>query len=451
MKKLFTLITVLITISLIGIIVLQVLWIRDSLNLNTDQARENLEIAMFDVQAELQEERSQFIETPVPKNLVTPLEDGSLFFKAPTIAERYTPFRLYEKLKKSFEKHRLRNTKFEFAVTNKSNDFDYELQSAQFENRFGQALEDKENNLIFYWPLNEVEGSDAENLMPQETLVIVISDFKKDIFKGISWMIACAIIFTLIILSAFYITLRALLNQKKLSEIKSDFINNMTHELKTPIATISLAASAIRKPQVMSSPDKFDYFSSVIIEESKRMNLQVETILQAALLDRNEVKLNLQPYAVNDAIKKMVDHFNLQITNKNGEVRLDLNATEDLIQADDVHFTNLLNNLVDNAIKYSKDDVPPVIRISTLNKPQRIIIQIEDNGIGMNKETQNKIFEKFYRAHTGNVHNVKGFGLGLSYVKTLVDAHGGKVNVDSSYGKGSTFTLEFPLSKDQSS
>ena len=446
MKKLFTIITVLITLSLIGIIVLQVSWIRNSLRLRTEQTHENLEVAMYDVQTELQEERSSFIDLSTPKNLLTnPIDDGSLFFKAPTIAQRYTTFKLYDKLKKSFEKHRLKQTKFEFAVTSKSNDFDYELQSAQFEYRFNEALEDKENNLIFYWPIYELEGSETENLMPQETLIVVISDFKKDIFKSLGWMIAGAMLFTIIILAAFYITLRALLNQKKLSEIKSDFINNMTHELKTPIATISLAASAIRKPQVVANPEKFDYFSSVIIEESKRMNLQVETILQAALLDRNEVKLTMHPYSVNDAIKRMVEHFNLQINNKNGEVHLDLSATHDVIQADDVHFTNLLNNLLDNAIKYSKEDVPPSIHIRTSNKKHLILIDIEDNGIGMNKDTQQKIFEKFYRAHTGNVHNVKGFGLGLSYVKTLVDAHAGKISVESAVGKGSHFTLEFPI------
>lgn len=452
MKKLFTIITVLITLSLIGIILLQLSWIQQSLSALTEQTKENLEMAMLDVQLELQEERSSFTDlSTVQTILANPIDDSSLFFKAPTIAQRYTTFKLYEKLKKSFEKHHLKKPKFEFAVTSKSNDFNYELQSNQFEYRFNQALEDKENNLIFYWPIYELEGSETENLMPQETLVVVISDFKKDVFQSMGWMITGAIFFTLTIFAAFYITLRALLNQKKLSEIKSDFINNMTHELKTPIATVSLAASALRKSQVLNNPEKFDYFSSVILEESKRMNLQVETILQAALLDRNEVKLTLQPYSVNDAIQKVVDHFNLQITSKNGEVQLDLAAQQDIINADEVHFTNLLNNLLDNAIKYAKEDVAPVIKFKTLNKKDSIIIEIEDNGIGMNKDTLQKIFEKFYRAHTGNVHNVKGFGLGLSYVKTLVDAHAGRISVDSSLGKGSRFTLTFPVLSNTSS
>lgn len=451
MKKLFTIITVLITLSLIGIIVLQVSWIRNSLRLRTEQTRENLEVSMYDVQSELQEEKSKFIESHSPGNIIQlPVERGGLFFKVPTIAERYTTFKLFEKLKKSFEKHRLKQTKFEFAVYNKSNEYGYDLQTAQFENRFSEALEDKENNLIFYWPIYELEGSETENLMPAETLVVVISDFKKDIFKSLGWMIGGALLFTVIILAAFYITIRALLNQKKLSEIKSDFINNMTHELKTPIATINLAASAIRKPQVMSDPTRFEYFSGVIIEESKRMNLQVESILQAALLDRNEIKLSMRPYHVHEGIRTVVEHFSLQLNAKNGEMKLELDADNDMISADDIHFTNLLNNLVDNAIKYSKEDTPPSIHISTHNYSNKFILVIEDNGIGMNKETQSRIFEKFYRAHTGNVHNVKGFGLGLSYVKTLVDSHNGKINVESSVGKGSRFVLEVPLLKEES-
>lgn len=451
MKKLFTIITVLITLSLIGIIVLQVRLIRNTLQAKMDQTLEGLEISMLDVQTELQEEKSKFLEGTSPGNILQlPLEQGSLFFKAPTIAERYTTFKLYEKLKKSFEKHRLKQTKFEFAVYNKSNEYGYDLQTTQFEKKFSDALEDKVNNLIYYWPIYELEGSETENLMPAETLVIVVSDFKKDVFKSLGWMISGAVLFTLIILAAFYITIRALLNQKKLSEIKSDFINNMTHELKTPIATVNLAASAIRNPQVAKDSERLESFVSVIIDESKRMNQQVETILQAALLDRNEIKLAMIKYPVNDAIVHIADHFKLQMSTKNGEIKLDLKANPDVISADEVHFNNLLNNLIDNAIKYSKEDVPPIVHISTRNASNKIIIEFEDNGIGMNKDTQNKIFEKFYRAHTGNIHNVKGFGLGLSYVKTIVDTHHGKIHVESSTGKGSTFTLEFPLVKEGS-
>jgi len=173
------------------------------------------------------------------------------------------------------------------------------------------------------------------------------------------------------------------------------------------------------------------------------MNKQVETILQASLLERQEIQLNKVPMHVHQVIHGVLDNFRLQLEDRNGNTLLQLNAVEDLIAADEVHFTNLVSNLIDNAVKYSKENL--VIKIATTNTVRHIQIRIEDNGIGMNKETQKRIFEKFYRAHTGNVHNVKGFGLGLSYVKTMVDAHGGKIKVDSVPGKGTVFTIDMPL------
>jgi two-component system phosphate regulon sensor histidine kinase PhoR len=446
MKKLFTIITILITLSLIGIIVLQVSWIKNSLLIREEQTRENLEIAMYEIQATLQEEKSNFSSILTPNLLSEWKPDPTQpFLRVPSIAQRYTAFQMYDLLKKAFERHGMKQTRFEFAIVREDNNFGYDLQSAQFERRYEQALEDTLNHLVYYWPVNALEGSQAESLSPGETLIVVVSDFKKIIFRSLGWMITGAILFTIIILAAFFITLQALIRQKKLSEIKSDFINNMTHELKTPLATISLAADAIRSPQVRANDEKFAYFSGVIKEENKRMNRQVETILQAALLDRNEIQLSMKNLHVHEVIRHVLSHFELQLAEKNGTVQLDLMASDDKVRGDDVHFPNLMNNLVDNAIKYCKENVPPQVRISTRNSKKRLVVEIEDNGIGMNRETVSRIFEKFYRAHTGNIHNVKGFGLGLSYVKTLVDAHEGKISVESTPGKGSRFTLSFPL------
>ena len=253
--------------------------------------------------------------------------------------------------------------------------------------------------------------------------------------------------FTLIIVAAFFLTVSALLRQKKLSAIKNDFINNMTHEFKTPLATISLAVDALRNEKVSQDKEKSEYFSSIIKEENKRMNKHVETILQSALLDRQEVRLNLKPIHVHDVIRDVLENFTLQLQHKHGKAELNLNAANDLISADEVHFTNLISNLIDNAIKYSKDNQDLYLKISTLNTNRHLVFRIEDNGIGMSKESQRRIFEKFYRAHTGNIHNVKGFGLGLSYVKTMIDAHNGKIKVDSTLGKGTTFTIELHLAK----
>jgi two-component system phosphate regulon sensor histidine kinase PhoR len=284
------------------------------------------------------------------------------------------------------------------------------------------------------------ELNDAD---PFETLSIVIPDYKAVVMKQMRWMICGVIFFTLVIVSAFYVTVSTLLKQKKLSEIKNDFINNMTHEFKTPLATISLAVDAMRNEKVVSDREKSAYFSSIIKEENRRMNKQVETILQAALIDRQELQLKVQPLHVNQLIRRVLDNFKLQLEEIHANVVLQLDEGYDMAEADEVHFNNLISNLVDNAIKYSREEL--TIRIQTQRNGKNMVIRMEDNGIGMTKETQRRIFEKFYRAHTGNVHNVKGFGLGLSYVKSVVDAHNGRIKVESAIGKGTTFILEIPL------
>jgi two-component system phosphate regulon sensor histidine kinase PhoR len=445
MKKLFTLITILITLSLIGIIILQVSWIRSSLLLKEEQTRQNIEMALGEINLELREEKSRFPSMVSPKMMQEWPRDQLLnLFRAPTIAERYTAFRMQDKIRKGFERHGLRKTNFEFAIVNDVNSLTFEMQSANFEKNYEKALEDTLNNKIYYMDITALEGSETETLAPSESLVVVVSNIKDFIFKSLGWMIAGAILFTTVILAAFYLTLHALLRQKKLSEIKSDFINNMTHELKTPLATISLAVDAIRNPKVIGDQSKLEYFSGIIKEENRRMNKQVETILQAALLDKHEVQLQLKDLHVHETLGHIMDNFRLQLDERQGRLTLDLEASNDLVEGDEVHLTNMLSNLVDNAIKYSKPDLPPVIGISTMNYGKYVRIRMEDNGIGMNKETVSRIFEKFYRAHTGNIHNVKGFGLGLSYVRTMVDAHQGKITVDSVPGKGSVFTVDLP-------
>jgi two-component system phosphate regulon sensor histidine kinase PhoR len=200
---------------------------------------------------------------------------------------------------------------------------------------------------------------------------------------------------------------------------------------------------------VAQDREKMNYFSGIIKEENKRMNKHVETILQAAVMDRQEITLNRLPLHVHNLIHEIMDNYKLQLEEKGARAELSLDARFDYVEADPVHFRNLISNLVDNAVKYSKENL--LIKISTYNTNKFIGIRIEDNGIGMSKETVRRIFEKFFRAHTGNIHNVKGFGLGLSYVKTVVDAHDGKIKVDSILGKGSAFTLDIPLFKEKAS
>jgi len=445
MKRLFTLITILITLSLIGIIVLQLSWIKNSLLLKEDQTIQAIDAAVYELSQDLIEEKSRLPTLISPKMIQDwPKERLLDLFKVPTIAERYTAFKMQDKIRKSLERHGLKKTSFEFAIVNAVNSLTFEMQSGNFERAYEHALEDTANNRIYYLDITPLPGSETESLVPSESVVVVFPEIQNFIFSSLGWMIAGAILFTLIILAAFYITVRALLRQKKLSEIKSDFINNMTHELKTPLATISLAVDAIRNPKVVNDPEKLHYFSNIIKDENKRMNKQVETILQAALLDKQEVQLRLKELNVHDILAHIADNFKLQMDERKGKLVIEPEAQNDLIEGDDVHITNMLSNLVDNAIKYSKEDVPPVITISTMNYGKYLRVRLEDNGIGMNKETVSRIFEKFYRAHTGNIHNVKGFGLGLSYVRTMVDAHHGKIKVESVPGKGSVFTVDLP-------
>jgi two-component system phosphate regulon sensor histidine kinase PhoR len=442
MKKIYLLIIILITLSLIGIIVVQIMSIKNALIIKNEQLEQNIQMAVNEVGQEIAEQSGRFPSAGFPK--LSPEWPSDQFLKllrTPTVAQRYTPNQVYDKLRMALNKHGLKKTNFEFAVLNRNSiTNNYEMQTLNF----SKLMADTARSRTFWFPLSAPSGSIAEGLVADEELWVIVPDVQNFLLESMSWMIAGSVLFTLVICTAFFITVRTMLRQKKLSEIKSDFINNMTHEFKTPLATISLAVDALKNEKVWRSREKMDYFSSIIKDENKRMNKQVETILQAALLDKQEVQLNMKPQHVHEVIVRVIDNFRLQMEDRKGKADLDLVAANDLIEADEVHFTNLISNLVDNAIKYSKDSGLQ-INISTQNTGNSIRIKIEDNGIGMSKETVNRIFEKFYRAHTGNVHNVKGFGLGLSYVKAMVDAQKGKIKVESTPGRGTIFTIEFPL------
>jgi two-component system, OmpR family, phosphate regulon sensor histidine kinase PhoR len=433
-------------VSLIGIILIQISWIKNMIVVEEKQFSEKIISATRMVGDELSEYKGNMLSQGTslyPWKQDQPTLD---MLRPSTVASRFTAAQLADKIRRAFVLNGLAKIRFEFtlATTNPFGEVTYfERQSGEF----GKFYEDSANNLQFTYPIEPMSGSVAENLSPREILWVIVPNSSGVVLKELRWRIFIAGIFTLIIFAAFYLTVNTMLRQKKLSEIKNDFINNMTHEFKTPLATISLAVDAMKNDRVIGDKEKLNYFSSIIKEENQRMNRQVETILKAALLDKQEVNLMLKPTHVHDVIKDIADNFTLQLNDKNGKVEMDLEATNDLIEADEVHFPNLINNLIDNSVKYAKENVPPEIKISTVANGKNMTIRLEDNGIGMAKETVKRIFEKFYRAHTGNVHNVKGFGLGLSYVKTMVDAHGGNIKVDSMPGKGSTFTLELPLKK----
>jgi len=261
------------------------------------------------------------------------------------------------------------------------------------------------------------------------------------IYRSVSFLGFGSLLFIVIILITFGLTLYYIQKQKKISEIKSDFINNMTHEFKTPIATISLASDAMDSPKVFGKAEQTKYYLNIIRQENKRMNNQVERVLQMALIENHDFHLDLQKTNIHTIIDNTIKAVELSAREKKGKIQSSLRASCADIPVDEIHFANIINNLLDNALKYCEKE--PEILVETFNKDNKIFIRISDNGVGMNKEVQKHIFDKFYRRPSGNIHNVKGFGLGLSYVKALIDSHGGEITVSSEPGNGSIFTLSF--------
>lgn len=320
--------------------------------------------------------------------------------------------------------------KFEYAITNHSGLIYNKLQTDGF--NINKAKKAYKTTLF---PSDILTNSDM--------LVLYFPDKRNFLTNNLLWPFMGSIIFTLIILIIFYSTLRIIYNQKKISEIKNDFINNMTHEFKTPIATISLAADSITNPSILNYPEKINQFTNIIKEENKRMNRQVESVLKMSLIDKKDFNLIVKETLVHPLIEQAVKNISLQIEQKKGKIELNLSAENDQLNIDETHFTNLVYNLLDNANKYSLN-APPQIQVNSYNINDRFYLAVTDNGIGMDKEMQDKIFEKFFRVPTGNVHTVKGFGLGLSYVKAIIMQFNGNISVKSKKNSGSTFTVEIP-------
>ena len=440
MKRIFPIITILILLSLLGLIFFQVLWIDSARDAKDKQVEESIAHAMDESAMMLTQDKGSIIPMGQRNDLLFPGDKLQQQYFKPSVIQRFSLEEISDIIRKAFNRNKLQDFPFEFAISVNSINGEPKMSEGYY-----KLYSDSANNINHFIPLEPPSGSSFENLVREELLSVIVPHQKTIIWKEMIWFIIGSILFTIIITTAFFITIRTLLKQKKLSEIKSDFINNMTHEFKTPLATISLAVDALKNEKVKSDAEKTNYFTGIIKEENKRMNKQVETILQAALLDKQEVQLNLKKIPAHDLITSALNNINLQVEEKQGELEVHLDAEDDLVMADEVHFTNLINNLLDNAVKYSKDGLQ--IKLSTQNYGNQLKIKIEDNGIGMNKETLNRIFEKFYRAHTGNAHNVKGFGLGLSYVKTMVNAHHGTIKAESVLGKGSTFIISIPLVK----
>jgi two-component system phosphate regulon sensor histidine kinase PhoR len=282
------------------------------------------------------------------------------------------------------------------------------------------------------------------NILRQDLILSVIFPERTDYVLGaMVWILGGSLLFSLFILATFALSLYFIIRQKKISEMKSDFINNMTHEFKTPIATISLAADTIVNSKVINDENSIRHFIGMIKKENSRMNKKVETILQIASLDKKEIEFRFENVSMHTIIEHAIETIEIQVHQRNGTINMHLNAEDPFIYGDYEHLTNLVSNLLDNAIKYSPD--LPEITVDTRNDEKGLILSVEDKGIGMTKVVQSKIFERFYRQNSGNVHNVKGFGLGLNYSRSIIEAHKGRITVFSEPGKGSRFEIFLPF------
>jgi two-component system, OmpR family, phosphate regulon sensor histidine kinase PhoR len=353
-----------------------------------------------------------------------------IFFKdiadTRSITERVSNKRLYDLLAMELNGYGIK-TPFEFGIY--SNGLATKVKSEKFK---------YDRKFTYDIPVfTDNDGISKYQLMvsfPQKKLFL-ISDL-----VGIALL---AFLFTAIIIVSYYSALNQLNKQRHISQIKTDFINNMTHEFKTPIATINLALDAIKNPKIIDDKEKVFRYLQMIKDENKRMHAQVENVLRISKLEKKELEIKKDISNIHDIVEEALEHVSLILEDRQGKISVNLKATKTSVLLNDVHFTNVLVNILENAIKYSPDN--PKIELTSENIKDFIVIKIKDNGLGISKVSQKKIFDKFYREHTGDIHNVKGHGLGLAYVKRIVDDHNGQVMVESEKGKGSTFIIKLPI------
>ena len=348
-----------------------------------------------------------------------------------SIEDRITTSQLDVLLERELRNRGL-NLDFEFAIYDTSKPQGQEKTSIA-----SQKFDPKAKN-IYTIPLLRNQQGDSHYL-----LEVHFPDRQRYLLSSVIMLAIWVCIFTAIIIWAFARTFIQMRTQKQINEIKTDFINNMTHEFKTPIATINLALDAMKNPQVMSDMEKMSFYLKMLRDENKRMHAHVENVLQISKLDKNQVEIEKEPLDAHELIENAVAHVQLLIEDRKGKIKKHLHAENSDILANEMHFTNVIVNILENAIKYSSE--APDIDVFTEVAHNKLVIRIQDKGQGMSKAVLKKIFEKFYREHTGDLHNVKGHGLGLAYVKRIVKYHDGEVYAESEKGKGSTFVIKVPL------
>lgn len=425
------------TLSVVGVVLIQLLWLRQASHYRREQVELNKEQA---IQLEKQfNDRVVIALTDVTEQILSITKDPSDLYDAVkqerpnyfavTINDTVHPYLLEAMLRKEFSRRNIQED-FEYGI------YDCFTDSIVYGN---------------YVSVDSVTADTVEHTALQKLdkdghyFGVYFPNRKSSLWEedrsGWTWIFPAVV--TLIVFGFFAYSVWVILKQKKLSEMKNDFIGNMTHELKTPISTIALSSEVLSDPGIIHEPDRLREYARIIRSENERLRTQVERVLQLSTLDKDTLELKRETVDMHKVVLDVADHFKLPLLERNTVLELDLTAKSFTMLGDRVHLTNTVTNLVDNALKYGKDG--GTISVRSRSKGGELLVIVEDQGIGIRKEDLKHIFERFYRVHTGNVHNVKGFGLGLHYVQQIAQAHGGGVSVSSEFGKGSVFTLSLPL------
>ncbi len=409
---------ILAAVSMVGIVLTQIYWVRRAFDLRENQFNRDVNTALSSVATQL----FRINNTPSPSN--NPVEQISTNYFIVNINGPVNNGLLGFLLVTEFEKRNI-TAGFEYGV------YDC-IDQCMVGGNYASPKKAKLEVPIQQFPALQNDGYYFGVQFPR-----VQADLLSQM--GI-WGFSSAVM--LIVVFFFAYTLFVILKQRKLSEVQKDFINNMTHEFKTPLSTIALSTEVLKDPAIVHHPERLLNYATIIGNENQRLKQQVERVLQMARLDKEDIGLKRELLDVHDLIREAVGNISLTLQGRNGKITLDTQAWPSLVSADKLHLTNVFFNLLDNAVKYTTR--PPEIVIRTTSSQGHIVIRIEDKGTGISRENQRKVFHRFYRVPTGNVHDVKGFGIGLNYVKLIVESHQAKISLESEPGKGSIFTIRFP-------
>lgn len=407
--------------SIVGIIIFQMYWVYKTFDTTENQFNQTVKVALYNVA----EKMAEFNGAQLPNK--NPVKQVSSNYYVVDINDIIDANILDHYLKTEFEYSHI-NIDYEYAI------YDCESNEMLYGNYVHTSDESQKRTSKHNFPKYDEYTYYFGIYFPSKTTYILNN-------MNI-WIISSFVLITAI--GFFVYAIFIILRQKRLSEIQKDFINNMTHEFKTPISTISISADVLMDPEIKSDPPRLSNYASIIKDQNYRLENQIEKVLQLARIEKRKMNLTLEDIDLHDTISNIVKTFTLNFKDNHGKIKLDLQANDPVIKADNQHLTNLVYNLLDNAVKFSKEN--PEIMIKTIQTDHEIKISFSDKGIGIDKKYIKKIFNKFFRIPTGNVYNVKGFGLGLNYVKNIVNAHNWKISVDSEPGKGSTFVIYIPIS-----